>query len=269
MKRKILKLTDNTRNRIGERIQIRWGVSRGRDTEGYTTASLTNGDGRRVASCNGGGYDMRGTVLGNWIARTFSAELVKLTPGMMPENSHWQRERARYCAGKCKEVDNKRFMDEVLADIPKGKLTPNSLPKLAEDCWECPTCGGKTEASNAGQTINDGRGFYGLSFHDPNFDPGKAVIGKDCNDCTFSGKSGGKTVAEAEAAGDTLGLERYQAFYKASSKTPSRRHTVPLIDGGCGESSVLRILNAIGLCLEKVHDSSKLDVYIVREYKPN
>ena len=144
-----------------------------------------------VAACNGGGYDMRGTVIGNWIAGTFRNELLRLT---------------RY--------------------------------------------------------------FYGLTFHDPNYNPGKAVIGRDCNDCTLTkGDIGskGRTVEEAEANGNSFGLERLQAVYKASSKTPTRKHTVPRIDGACGESSVLRILNAIGLSLRKVHATSKLDVYVIEK----
>jgi hypothetical protein len=59
------------------RLQLKWGTSRGRDTYGYTICSLYV-DGQKVASCNGGGYDMRGAVLGDWIAREFQTELVTL-----------------------------------------------------------------------------------------------------------------------------------------------------------------------------------------------
>lgn len=71
---------------------------------------------------------------------------------------------------------------------------------------------------------------------------------------------------QAEAAGESLGLERYQAFYRASSKVPTERHTVPLIDGACGMSSVERIANAIGLRLKYITGgrSSKSDIYLLR-----
>jgi hypothetical protein len=108
--------------------------------------------------------------------------------------------------------------------------------------------------------------FYGLTYHDPNYDPGKAKIGKDCTDRTMGQGSDGKTVADAEAAGESLGLERYQAFYSASSKHPTKRHTVPLIDGACGMSSVQRIAEAIGLTLEYLPvRSQKLTLYKLTE----
>lgn len=189
------RLTQNAQNQLGKTLRIRWGVSVGQDTYGYTTCSLSV-DGKRQAACNGGGYDMKGTVIGSWIARTFSKELCALKPADFPE-SRGQRE------------------------------------------------------------------LYGLTFHDPNYDPGKAVIGEGCDDRTLGEKGKDKTVAQAEADGDSFGLERYQAVYKASSPVPTKRHTIPSIDGACGLSSVLAIFHAIGLDLRQVVNTSKLDVYEV------
>ena len=63
-------------------LKIRWGTSRGRDTYGYTTCSLFETQGgwanKKIASCNGGGYDMKGTVLGDWIAKRFPSRLREL-----------------------------------------------------------------------------------------------------------------------------------------------------------------------------------------------
>jgi len=139
-----------------------------------------------VAACNGGGYDLKGTVIGDWVATTFPKELNKLP----------------------------------LDAFPKRK---------------------------------DGPELYGLTFHDPNYDPGKAP----------SNYEEGMTVAEAEATGKCVGLERYQAVYAASSPVPTKRHTIPSIDGACGVSCVLRILRAIGLDLHQVASTSKLDVYTI------
>lgn len=213
---------------------------------------------------------MRGTVIGNWVAATFPKELLALKPEDMPPNSHWEAERARQCDGACKDQAEKALFDAIAAEKSGDEITALSdrLPKLPEDCFECPTCKGPTRASRDGKRIDDGRYFYGLTFHDPNYDPGKAVIGQDCTDRTLTKDdtgSEGKTVEQAEEAGNSFGLERYQAFYSASSKQPTERHTVPLIDGACGVESVMRILNAIGLTLRKVHDSSKLDVYVIEE----
>ncbi|RPI52623.1 MAG: hypothetical protein EHM49_05270 [Deltaproteobacteria bacterium] len=131
-------------------LEFKWTVSRGRDTYGYNICSLYV-NGQKVSSCNGGGYDMEGTALGNWIARAFKNELLKLKIPMHRRN---------------------------------------------------------------GQDVQE---YYGLSFHDPN--------------------------------------------YGASSKVPTERHTVPLIDGACGKSSVENILNAIGLELVYLKGTRNLSLY--------
>ena len=181
-------------------LEFKWTVSRGRDTYGYNICTLYV-DGRKVARCNGGGYDMQGTCLGNFIA------------------SHY-RDRL------------------------------NALPESVFEGHR-----------RNGQNVKE---LYGLTYHDPNFDPGKAIVE---HAPVFGGEAdSGKTVAELEAQNKSLGLERYQAFYKASSNVPTERHTEPLIDGACGMSSVERIANAIGLSLEYVPVRSKrLTVYQMRD----
>ena len=244
------RLTKHTRAVVGARLEIKWGTSRGRDTYGYTTCALYE-DGRKVSACNGGGYDMRGTVVGGWLEARLAPALVRLKAAEMPERSHWEPERARVCAGKCRE-DAREFAIRLRVG---GSDAEVMFPKLAEDCWECPVCGGATSQSRDGKRVDDGRALYGLTFHNPNFNPGKAVIGKGCSDRTFGG-SEGETVEQSEKAGKSLGLERYQAFYSASSPVPTRRHRVPLVDGACGLSSVEAILRAVGLALRRL-DSSR------------
>src|SRR5688572_29197131 len=85
-----MKKTENIRNHIGQSISIKWGTSRGRDTYGYTTCVLRNQRGEKVAGCNGGGYDMRGTVIGNWLAATFPNELRAIKEKDMPAHQHWE-----------------------------------------------------------------------------------------------------------------------------------------------------------------------------------
>lgn len=105
-------------------------------------------------------------------------------------------------------------------------------------------------------------GFYGLTFHDPDFDPGKAMIKGTC----ALGGGKGKTVEQAEKDGDSMGLERYQAFHSASAPRPSKRHRAPLIDGACGISSVMAIAQAIGLTFEYVNTRGKnSSVYILHD----
>lgn len=80
---------------------------------------------------------------------------------------------------------------------------------------------------------------YGLCFINPNYDPGKAKID-------------GETVEEREKAGKSVGLERYQAYYSASSKLPTKQHTVPHLNGGCGIDCMWKVAAAIGLKVERV-----------------
>jgi hypothetical protein len=60
--------------------EFRWTVSKGRDTYGYNICSLYI-NGEKVSSCQGGGYDMQGTCLGDWIEKQFQEELKSLEAG--------------------------------------------------------------------------------------------------------------------------------------------------------------------------------------------
>jgi hypothetical protein len=233
-------------------LEVKWGTSRGRDSYGYALCTLY-ADGRKAARCNGGGYDMKGTVMGNWLAAAFADRLLRLKPEHMPHQKHWQSAR------------NPRRVCRSESCVVAAIKAETELPRLAPDVLTCPVCGEETHIDHQdGQTIDDGRHFYGLSFHDPDYNPGKAIVGKDCQDRTFGkdGENAGKTVEQAEQEGMSAGLERYQAFYTASSPHPTKRHRVPLIDGACGLSSVEQIGRAIGVTLEWHATRSKsVDIY--------
>jgi len=174
-------------------ITINWGTSRGKDSYGYTLCTLRY-DGRVMARTCGGGYDLFGTVLGDFIARKYADRLLALT---------------------------------------------------------------------------DTTNLYGLSYHDPDYDPGKAIVGADCSNRTFGGQDG-HTVEQVEADGNSFGLERYQAFYRASSKVPTATHRVPLIDGACGRSSVERIAASIGVSFELVgkwRKNARTEHYLIHDEK--
>ena len=72
--------------------------------------------------------------------------------------------------------------------------------------------------------------FYGLTYHDPNWQPS--------NECLEEEKKDELT--------KLTGLARLRDFHKASSKLPTEKHTIPQIDGACGFSSVEKILNHLG-----------------------
>ena len=58
-------------------LAYREGVSRGRDTYGYTIVTLTDPNGKRF-STNGGGYDMLGTVTAEVINHYYQDRLLKI-----------------------------------------------------------------------------------------------------------------------------------------------------------------------------------------------
>jgi hypothetical protein len=60
-------------------LLFKWTTSRSRDTWGYSICSLWV-EGKKVAWCKGGGYDMVGTCLGDYIAMTFQDKLKTLNP---------------------------------------------------------------------------------------------------------------------------------------------------------------------------------------------
>jgi len=130
-------------------LKFKWTTSKARDSYGYNVCTLLVNR-EKKARCNGGGYDMQGTCLGDWIAKEFE----------------------------------------------KGLL------KFKQD-------------------------FYGLTYHNPNWQPTDETIEKEKKD-------------------GFVGLARYQDFYKQSSKLPTEKHTIPQIDGACGFSSVEKILNNLG-----------------------
>ena len=136
-------------------LKFKWTTSKAQDTYGYNICTLLV-DSQKVSRCNGGGYDMKGTCLGDWIAKEFKKDLLKFK-----------------------------------------------------------------------------QDFYGLTYHDPNWQPSKEII-------------------KREEEGKSLGLERYQDFYKQSSKLPTEKHTIPQIDGACGFRSVEKILNHLGLNIELI-----------------
>lgn len=58
-------------------LRLKWTVSRGRDTYGYNICTLYV-DGVKYTSCNGGGYDMEGTVIAQYIKDTYFDRITKL-----------------------------------------------------------------------------------------------------------------------------------------------------------------------------------------------
>lgn len=67
-------------------LLLRLGTSRGQETYGYITCSLRNAyDMKRLAYCNGGGYDMVGTVFGLWMEKEFQQDLLAIPESEYPD----------------------------------------------------------------------------------------------------------------------------------------------------------------------------------------
>lgn len=62
----------------GALLNFKWGISRGRDTYGYNICSCYI-DGYKVGTCNGGGYDMQGSSVSEFLNNAFSEELLLLS----------------------------------------------------------------------------------------------------------------------------------------------------------------------------------------------
>lgn len=60
-----------------ETLKFKWTVSRGQDTYGYNICSLYV-NGVKGFSCNGGGYDMKGTVFANYLQEVYQDRLQAL-----------------------------------------------------------------------------------------------------------------------------------------------------------------------------------------------
>ena len=56
-------------------LEYKWTISRGRDTYGWNICTLWDGD--RAYRCNGGGYDMQGTVFGEWLMANHMEEIIE------------------------------------------------------------------------------------------------------------------------------------------------------------------------------------------------
>ena len=73
-----LKVMEHINNNNSIVLEERWSISKGRETFGYNINSLWFA-GIKVASCNGGGYDMTSSSLSNFINLYFQDRLNSIT----------------------------------------------------------------------------------------------------------------------------------------------------------------------------------------------
>lgn len=76
-------------------LRFKYGVSKGRNTYGYRIVSLYV-NGQKEYSTNGGGYDMRGSVLGRYLTNKFQDELMQNKD--LANTTHIQNEKHEWSA---------------------------------------------------------------------------------------------------------------------------------------------------------------------------
>ena len=59
-------------------LALSWGISRGRETYGYNICRLRDDSTGKVYRCMGGGYDMVGTVFGQWLEDVHAEALANI-----------------------------------------------------------------------------------------------------------------------------------------------------------------------------------------------
>lgn len=59
-------------------LEIKWSISKARDTYGYNICTLV--DGTRKFKAYGGGYDMQGQVFGQWLEANYMDKIETLQP---------------------------------------------------------------------------------------------------------------------------------------------------------------------------------------------
>ena len=96
-----------------ENVQISWGVSRGRDTYGYNICRAYSPHLNKTFRTCGGGYDMIGTVIGEFLATAFQEELKAFHNEAVPyaQTKHYKHpefygmffrpDGTAYCDGAC------------------------------------------------------------------------------------------------------------------------------------------------------------------------
>jgi len=89
-----MKISTEAQKQLGKVLSFSYGTSRGRDTYGYTIVTM-KADGYRVAQCNGGGYDMKGTCLADWMTEAMPEAVSKLA-SKQASWTYWRDENKEF-----------------------------------------------------------------------------------------------------------------------------------------------------------------------------
>lgn len=105
-------------------LELRYSTSRGAETHGWTICSLYNAlSNKKLTSCRGGGYDMRGTVLGIWMEKTFQEQLKSLNPADF--YGMFKNEKGVHLDGGCGWESMRAILEAIGYQIRNTKLDKN------------------------------------------------------------------------------------------------------------------------------------------------
>lgn len=112
-------------------LAISWSISKGRDTYGYNICRLDSSNSGKRYRCIGGGYDMLGTVVADWLVAEHQDKLLHLARQLM-SNPEWHGDDSHYVTfpafyGMTYVVNGNR----VAVD---GACGIESVRKIAEAC---------------------------------------------------------------------------------------------------------------------------------------
>lgn len=121
-------------------LHVKYGTSRGQHTYGYGLVSLYSCN-EKIASCNGGGYDMTGTVFGAMLTERFRNQLQMLNfprlrslgedlYGLSIYKNHrrmktWREGYRIYCDGACGISSMKRIFEALGYKLESTHRLPN------------------------------------------------------------------------------------------------------------------------------------------------
>lgn len=116
-------------------LSFKWTVSKGKDTYGYNICSLYV-DGSKVDSCMGGGYDMKGSVLGFWITKEFQDKLMLIQSKAhhihtQKDNMSWEHETNKKGLYGLSLLRPKKLKPHMTID---GACGQSSVVEIAEQC---------------------------------------------------------------------------------------------------------------------------------------
>jgi hypothetical protein len=135
----------NGASKMPNYLSVKWTVSRGRETYGYNICTLTDTNTGKRYRCNGGGYDMLGTVFGEWLQENYQEELYAIrdrahsiwtvgtrTQNDSPDALYGMSHRERTCSigldGACGIESMRRIAEAIGLEIKstvdrKGHIT--------------------------------------------------------------------------------------------------------------------------------------------------